>query len=595
MKLRPEQVKAVKTSSKGTTLVFAGPGSGKTEVVAHRYAWLVEHGVLPKDIIVVTYSVKATEEMTKRIMKVAGAVSERNICTIHAYAYRLLPEHKDVVQDWRVRDAIQSVSEMPWGEAVNLINIAKANLVNTPEKFLVWLASTRNINEMPEERMTSLWDCWRAVSKLCKNRNEIMFSDMLVNALDVKVRRKKHFIVDEGQDLVPTATKLIVSNAKSLFIVGDADQALYQFVGADPVDSSGILGLARGRSKLMPVKVMRLCANARSGRRIVNAANALIINNTSRGETAPMVSERRTDGVVSVTMADDEAGEAKTAANFVHQQMIENKCTAKDAMVIARTNIYLMRTALELGALRIPFHLANGQSFTDRRHVKLLCAMVQFTYDQNDNLFRQFCNVASINMRDREGKYSPTRYLGNTFITTCAMKGNLWLGFVNKKKYTIGEIDLDEFTTVLMAKSVNADALVEFIRVMCLERYLNFTNDGDGVEDYVVDDLRRLQGIARGLTPVQFISEINKLNETSKKKKGVLLTSIHRAKGLERKIVACIGWADGILPHSRSVNIEHERCAAYVALTRARDAVMVVGPRTLNGVEVKHTFISELS
>jgi len=618
MKLTSAQLQAVQAPIHLPVRVLAPPGSGKTTVIAHRYAYLVSQGVSPREIVAVTFSRSMADELLSRIQVLTPSAYAPQICTIHALCYRILNaegDNRSVARTWQIKKTIeesmlQTFLQAGWREILYWIDRSKAEGIRTQDARDFFSA----IPDISPYASDLAYIRERLDAFLAEN-NLLTFPDML---LDIETRLQddeafrarwqsyfSYIIVDEGQDTSGQAMRILTTLAAPqdrFFIVGDPDQLLYRWSGATPEAN-----LFQGFDKRFPNGLtIKLDHNFRSTGRIVKASTALISHNYEpKGPypraffkeplyTAPEGRE------IEFTLYEDEFQESRGVVSKIKELLDEYQ--PADFFIGARTRAQLAFLEGELVRAKIPFVNATGSSFWNLKHVSDMVAYLKLALFQDDEAFCQVYDISSKRMRQpfdsrtrRKGSYSPNRWLGRKFLEAAhysfsgihralnSRDGWRWREGVDDLLYMLDEIR-------------SAGTFIGSLELI-KDHYLAYLSaDGfvqeDVSEDSRVEDLNTVIEIASTFDSAQaflnYVQECRSESGQSSWDGKVVLSTVHRLKGMERRVVFGIGWNEGLLPHAFSLGlipnlgvlpsgskgrIEDERCIAFVLVTRAKERV----------------------
>lgn len=619
----------------GPLLVDAGAGSGKTRAVVHRIARLVNDGVGEDRILAVTFSKKAADEMNARLDTLG--VREARVGTWHSLAMQILREEDTSQARWTVDDRnrakilmkrILGHEQMDWkgadlGKITSFIGISKAHLLDAvadqarlTEEATLWFGSALDGKRAVE--------AMRRLDQAVDAEGLLTFDDFLVfvyrHFRDDEAARERwasrwdYLIQDEAQDANPAQIAIarqLASGHRNYMIVGDIAQSIYSFRGSGPEH----LAAFETEWKAPRVAMKR---NYRSATAIVAAANNVIANASFRGE--PMVAERGVDGSVGHRRYLDLDDEARGFVQWV-QGHVEVGGKLADNTALFRTNA--QSRALEEALLRakISYQVVGGVSFYERREVKDLLGYLRVAAgrDQDGDALRRCINA-------------PFRFLGTKFVEkvmsiaaetrpvtiaqwtvtierVCGMQriqdrqrrgADDWIELIDyvskrieeERKATERSTIADEEPLLSgevpseIPSSSRPDAILT--HVVLKTRYLAYLRKEEGeesIEQSTVANVNELIRVASKFSSVdELLDYIEKSQRDAKRQRGasdqVLLMSIHRSKGLEWPRVWIVGCCEMILPHARG-DEEEERRLFYVAVTRARDELVVSSCRRI--------------
>ncbi len=598
--LNPAQQAAVEHDG-GAALVIAGAGSGKTRVLTARVATLLERGVEPEGILAFTFTNRAAREMRARIEQAVGPVASRLwIGTFHATAMRLLRREagtlglptgftvydredqegllKRVLKDLGLGDSGYKI-----GAVLSRISDAKNALVS-PEAFEKAALS-------PFEQR--IGECFARYQQGLRRAGALDFDDLIGETVRLLLhhpaaasrwqQRFRHVLVDEYQDTNHAQFRLVQALATgqgNLFVVGDDDQSIYGWRGAD---LSNVLDF----EEAFPGAVtFRLEQNYRSTRTILDAANAMISHNQARkGKT--LWSDREAGRPILFTLCSDESDEARRVRGWLEEQRHRGRALRRCA-VLYRTNSQSRALETELRQNRMPYEIVGGLSFFQRREVKDVLAYLRLVVNPADGAaFFRIWNT-------------PRRGMGP--VVLAAVEGQLAAGAANPIEALravraagglkgAARAGGDQLLALLDELSAQAAEPAEIVFGRMLER----TGYLEGIEASTDSELaeRRANVEELGVAAAQFsaqgrgglldwLSECSLLTDADRLHEDqdrVLLLTIHNAKGLEFGAVAIAGLEEGLMPHASSLEdatqLEEERRLFYVALTRAEDEVLL--------------------
>jgi len=596
--LNPQQVKAV-TAKPGPVLVLAGPGSGKTRVLTHRAAYLIgEGGIRPFQVMAVTFTNKAATEMGLRIAALLGQQTHGlTLGTFHATCARILrveAEHLPVDANYVIFDADDQVKVVK--QAIQDQNLDEKRY--RPQNVHSAISAAKNELFLPEDypiqsyRDEVVARVYQQYQKTLMLSNALDFDDLLLwmaillsendSIREKYARRYEYILVDEFQDTNMaqyTLLKQLASYHQNLFVVGDSDQSIYRWRGAD------YRNVLRFEEDFPGAEVILLEQNYRSTQNILDTAMAIIDRNTNR-KKKQLFTERGAGEKIIIREAYDEREQAAFVVEKIIQQIAQKKASPGEFAVMYRTNAQSRLIEEAFLSANLPYKLVGAQRFYGRREVKDLIAYLRLVANSDDS----FSLSRVIN--------TPSRYIGTkTFseLVTIAGKNQITPGEQLLRLAEEGSSDLDSFST---AAGKRLTAFGRMLSRWCktyetlppgevLDQiiddvgYRTYLEDGseDGFERWEnVIELRRLAaeyqtvGLLKFLEDVALVSDQDTLDPSQEVP---TLLTLHAAKGLEFKQVMIIGVNEGILPHQRSFDdpeaMEEERRLFYVGVTRAKD------------------------
>ncbi len=589
--LNPSQREAV-VHGDGPLLVIAGAGSGKTRVLTHRIAYLIEErDVSPFGLLAITFTNKAAAEMKTRVGALVGPVAEKMwVSTFHSACVRILRRSADRL------DYPSGFTIYDQADAVRLTGYVLRDLNIDPKRFTPRsvhsaISATKNdlispdeyaglVTTPPEKRIAEVY---REYQVRLQRAGAMDFDDLLVNAVrlfqrnpDVLAeyqRRFRHVLVDEYQDTNRAQNELIVLLGKehrNVCVVGDSDQSIYKFRGAD------IRNILEFEEAFPDATVVVLDQNYRSTQRILDAANAVIANNFGR-KPKDLWSEQGVGDKILRYHADDETDEAQWVANRLQDLHDQENHRWGDMAVFYRANAQSRVIEEHLMRVGIPYQVIGGTRFYDRREVKDAMAYVKAVVNPVDEVsVKRVLNVPRRGIGDATiGRLdSWANSQGLAFID--ALRRQDEAGVTGKAVRGIASfVELvDELAEVV---DQGPGALLEAV----LERsgYVAELEAERSIEaEGRLENLSELVGVARDFESVdEFLEQVGLVSDTDQlddEDSAVVLMTLHSAKGLEYPAVFVVGMEDGVFPHMRSMGepeeLEEERRLAYVGLTRAQ-------------------------
>jgi DNA helicase-2/ATP-dependent DNA helicase PcrA len=591
--LNPVQREAV-THHEGPLLVIAGAGSGKTRVLTHRIAHLIQdHGISPFEILAITFTNKAASEMKQRVGALVGPVAEKMwVSTFHSACVRILR------RDAAKLDYPSSFTIYDQADAVRLTGYVIRDLGLDPKKFPpravhAAISMAKNDNVLADafrDRAGGIFerkiaDVYVEYQHRLRKAGAMDFDDLLMvtailfrthpKVLEHYRRRFKHVLVDEYQDTNIVQNELVIQlagNHRNVCIVGDTDQSIYRFRGAD------MRNILEFETAFPDCTVIVLEQNYRSTQTILDAANAVIANNFSRKPK-----ELWTDSGVGQAIvryhADDETDESQWVAHEISRLHDEGERWG-DAAVFYRTNAMSRVIEEQLMRFGIPYKVVGGTRFYDRREVKDALAYLRAVVNPVDEVsVKRVLNVPKRGVGDSTvGKLDAwSTAHGVAFIE--ALRRSDDVGVTGRAVNGIAEF-LDLLEELEEAISGGPGPMLELI----LERtgYVAELQAEHSIEsEGRLENLAELVGSARDFENVnEFLEQVSLVADTDDLPEGsddtsVVLMTLHAAKGLEFPSVFLVGMEDGVFPHLRSLGepaeLEEERRLAYVGITRARE------------------------
>ncbi|HEY5154426.1 MAG TPA: UvrD-helicase domain-containing protein, partial [Acidimicrobiales bacterium] len=605
--LNPVQSEAV-THDEGPLLIIAGAGSGKTRVLTHRIAFLIrERGVSPFEILAITFTNKAADEMKHRVAALVGPVAEKMwVSTFHAACVRILR------RDGKLLGYPSSFTIYDQADAVRLTGYVIRDLNLDAKRFpsrSVHAAISSAKNEgLDVEAYAAragviferkLADIYREYQARLERAGAMDFDDLLGNAVrllrdhpDVLAhyrQRFRHVLVDEYQDTNHVQNELVMLLAgehRNVCIVGDADQSIYRFRSAD------IRNILEFENAFPDATMIVLEQNYRSSQTILDAANAVIANNLSRKPKELWTEQGHGQAIVRYH-ADDEGDESQWVAHQI-SHLHDGGARWGDAAIFYRTNAQSRVMEDQLMRSGIPYKVIGGTRFYDRREVKDALAYVKAVVNPQDEVsIKRVLNVPKRGVGDSTvGRLDAwANSHGVAFVE--ALRRAEEAGVTGRAVKGIATfLTLLDTVAAAHADGAGPGELLESI----LERsgYVAELEAEHSVEaEGRIENLAELVGAARDFESVDtFLEQVSLVADTDElddDDSQVLLMTMHSAKGLEFPAVFIIGMEDGVFPHLRSIGepeeLEEERRLAYVGITRARERLYLshAWSRTLYG------------
>lgn len=586
----------------GPLLILAGPGSGKTRVVTHRIAWLLEHGVSPREILALTFTNKAAEEMGGRV---ARLVPGENVwvSTYHRFAARLLRRHASLVgleENYTIYDTDAA------GKALRrAIQRAKVDLTPfSPDQLRSSISWAKNQLILPEDYEprpghplgTLVKRIYPIYQKLLLDSNATDFDDLLLHVAvilrdspELRSSLDQHYryvLVDEYQDtnLVQYAIARALSvNSPNLAVTGDPDQSIYGWRGAN------LKNILEFEKDYPQVRVVRLEQNYRSTKSILRVADELIAHNVKRKQKRLFTDNGQGGPVRLVTYA-DHYEEARDIASQVFEAVQSGSRRARDFAVFYRVNALSLPLERAFREMGVAYQLIQGVEFFQRKEIRDVLAYLQIIYNPRDD--ETLLRVIN----------TPTRGIGRTtvarlsdFAVTHALslleaaRECRHLASLSKRAIAV----VSKFVELIDGLTVVAHAPIEEMLGHVLAA-TGYKKQFEGSDDE--DDLQRLANIEELLTAAREFDERNPgesrldefLEETSlvgdtddweAESDRVTLMTLHASKGLEFPVVFLIAAEEGLLPHERSRDkldqLEEERRLLFVGITRAEEELQI--------------------
>ena len=591
--LNERQQEAV-THQNGPMLVLAGAGSGKTKVLTCRIAYLIEQGVSPANILAITFTNKAAREMKERVIDLIGTDANYiQISTFHSLGLKILKENyeflgydknfiildsddtltvvKKLMKDLNMNPKYYNARELR-----GKISSAKNELI-TPEKF-------KNIEF--DEKVVTLY---KKYCEKLKIGNSVDFDDLLIlpiklfnlspNILTYYQERYKYILIDEYQDTNEAQyvfSKMIAKKYRNIFVVGDNDQAIYAFRGAN---YKNILNFEHDYPDC---KTILLEENYRSTKTILNAANSVIKHNKLRKDKN-LWSNNEVGEKIKYIKTDDEKAEGEFVTGEI-KKLASKGVNYDDIAILYRTNAQSRAIEEDMLKANIPYRIIGSFYFYNRKEIKdLLCYLRLINNPKDDVSLTRIINV-------------PKRGIGNVTIGNITAKAeenhtSMFEAITSGKELAFKQLILDlqescqnlsltEMVEQVLEKSglkqelQNEKTLENEIRLENLEEFKSITmNYENEFGEISLDDF---------LNEISLVSDVTEHSDGSNK---VSLMTVHSVKGLEFDYVFIIGMEEGLFPHYNSIMegtneaIEEERRLCYVAITRAKKDLWIINTK----------------
>ena len=606
-KLNTEQQDAAKTTE-GALLILAGAGSGKTRVLTTRIAYMIQHGAIAGRILAVTFTNKAAREMKERLTSIIG---EKNVKymwvgTFHSICGRILRQDienysfqsgKKLDKNFTIYDETDSLAVIKQGiKKLNLDDkiyapkLVKTVISNAKNKMQDAYTFATFARDFKSQNIAKIFEYYE---NTLNNNNAIDFDDMLMLTVKLleqnpEVRKKyydkfQHIMVDEYQDTNQAQYQLVnalytnfekfVPQERSLCVVGDVDQSIYSWRGAD-------FRIIMNFQKDFPdAKIVKLEQNYRSTANILNAANSVIENNEERVDKV-LYSQKGDGDKITYYEAQDEADEA----NYIVKSIVNTSDNYNQFSILYRTNAQSRALEEALIAAGVPYRIYGGLKFYDRKEIKDAIAYLKLIYNTDDSQsLRRIVNVPKRAIGETTLKHLQ-EYADSQDISLFA--AILDVDNISAIKSGTATKLKDFSTLILKLKEAQSKySLPEFLGIV-LEKsgYLRELQASGTEEDETrIENLQELVNVANEFEPeeldnvlgeflvqVSLVSDIDGMDEIAN---NVTLMTLHASKGLVFPIVYIAGCDEGIFPSARTLNInselEEERRLMYVGITRA--------------------------
>lgn len=617
--LNKEQVEAVKTT-KGPLLILAGAGSGKTKVLTTRIAYMIQNGVRPRNILAVTFTNKAAKEMKERIGKIIGedTVKYMWVGTFHGICGRILRENidkyntstgKNLDKNFTIYDdsdtnqiITRAIKKLNLDDKVYQTKLVKSVISNAKNKMQDATTFATFARDFKSQKIASVYEEYE---KTLNANNAIDFDDMLMLTVKLleqneEVRQQyydrfQHIMVDEYQDTNLAQYKLVnmlytnlkseIPESRSLCVVGDVDQSIYSWRGAD------FTIIMNFQKDYKNTKLIKLEQNYRSTAHILNAANSVIENNDERLDKV-LYSNKGEGEKLSYYIADDEADEANYIVSNIRRTAGGNY---NKFAILYRTNNQSRALEEACMATGLPYKIYGGTKFYDRAEVKtVLCYLKLINNTDDSQSLRRVINI-------------PKRGIGDTTMQNLTK-------FANERDISLYEAikiceqselnsktqsKLKDFANLILKFQQAKDSytLKEFVTLVIEKSgYLAELQAKAATDPEFQDDINNLQelvNVAEEFVPeeednilgefLQQVALVSDLDSMDEETNNITMMTLHAAKGLEFPVVFIAGMDEGIFPSQRTLQVpsevEEERRLMYVGITRAEEKLYLVSAK----------------
>ncbi len=600
------------SAGEGPVLVLAGPGSGKTRVLTHRIAYLIqEMGVQARHIVAVTFTNKAAGEMRARAEALMGdAADGLQIGTFHSICARLLrieAESTPYGRDYVIYDTDDQIAVMKTVLAELNIDPKKFS----PSRVLFAVSSAKNELMLPEDYLAADYfgevvkRCYPVYQRRMIANNALDFDDLLMQTVillrdNEAVRQKyqrrfEHLLVDEFQDTNTAQyrmVKILAGFHHNVFVVGDEDQSIYAFRGAD------YRNVQQFRTDYPEAHVVLLEQNYRSTQVVLDVARSIIDKNKHR-TPKQLFTDKEGGSLVTIHEAYSEGEEGEWIVTTLRNLIRRQGYTYKDFAIMYRINAQSRALEDAFKATGTPYRLVGGVGFYQRREIRDLVAYLRVINNPTDQIsLNRIINVPARGIGDKTvGTFHDwVTARGGSYLDAleAIAKGTLIpiTGRSGKSLVEFAKMILDLRLIAFPGDDTPTDLTVLYDEIMARTNYnAHLAEISDTPEQITerMENLRALRGLIdskKDLALNDFLADVS-LNtdaetvndEGDKSANSVTLLTLHAAKGLEYPVVFITGVEDGILPHSRSLNepdeMAEERRLLYVGLTRAREHLIL--------------------
>ena len=615
--MNPEQQKAVK-ATEGALLIMAGAGSGKTRVLTHRIAYLiVEKRVNPYNILAITFTNKAAREMRGRISNLMGGVADEVwISTFHSMCVRILRRDIDRIgynKNFTILDTTDQQSVVK--------RILKDKNIDPkqfdPRAILGTISSAKNELIDPETFSKTavdyfskkVADVYEEYQRRLRKNSALDFDDLIMktihlfervpDVLEYYQRKFQYIHVDEYQD-TNRAQYILVKNLanrfKNLCVVGDSDQSIYRWRGAD------IANILSFEKDYPNATVILLEQNYRSTKRILLAANEVIQNNLTR-KPKNLWTENQEGNKIQYFRADSEKGEAQFVAGKIKELIKSGNYKQSNMAILYRTNAQSRVIEEVLLKSNIDYSIVGGIKFYERKEIKDMISYLKLIANPDDDIaFLRVINVPKrgigVSSFEKIAHFSEMHNL-SLFQTLDSVE---LIGLSPKVTKAVAEFRdlinnysrMQDFLSVteLLEDLLDKSGYREMLKA---EKSLESESRLENLDELLsvtknFEDTNEDKSLIAFLTDLALVADIDSLDDEGQKKTDtVVLMTLHSAKGLEFPVVFLLGLEEGVFPHSRSLaeeaEMEEERRLAYVGITRAEELLFMTNAqmRTLYG------------
>lgn len=610
--LNPEQREAV-THTEGPLLLMAGAGSGKTRVLTHRIAYLLrEKAIAPWNVLAITFTNKAAREMKDRVARLVGPIAEDIwISTFHSMCVRILRRDIDRIgysRNFTILDSTDQLSVIK--QIVKKRNIDSKKF--EPRTILGMISSAKNELKKPDAFASTATGPYEQIAadvyvdyqKQLKLNHALDFDDLIMKTIELfklvpevlefYQRKFQYILVDEYQDTNRAQYMLVQqlsSRFKNICVVGDSDQSIYRWRGAD------IGNILSFEEDYPNAKVILLEQNYRSTKTILEAANNVIANNAKRKKKNLWTDNEAGCGI-GYFAADTEQSEAQFVVEKIREKTRQENYSYSDIAILYRTNAQSRVIEEYFVKSNIDYNIIGGTKFYDRKEIKDVLAYLRLIANPDDDIsLQRIINV-------------PKRGIGATTVDKIgafATEQGISMFAALQEVDQIGlsgraVVKLQDFAEQLrhwmqMQEYLSVSELVEellertgYREMLRNDKSLEAQSRLENIDEFltVTNEFEKQnedKSLVAFLTDLALVADIDQLDEEKdgKPKEAITLMTLHSAKGLEFPVVFLIGMEEGIFPHSRSLfeeeEMEEERRLAYVGITRAEKQLYLTNAR----------------
>ena len=596
--LNDKQKEAV-LATEGPCLVIAGAGSGKTKVLTHKIAYLIsEKNVKPYNILAITFTNKAASEMKQRVEKIVGDVAQEMwMGTFHSICVRILRRFIDRIgfdtsflifdtsdQKTVVKECLKAlnIDDKAFSDRSVLSEISNAkNEMLTPKAY-----QAKYSGEFRKEKIGQVYELYQ---KRLRENNAIDFDDIINYTIDILsenpdvlqyyTEKFKYVLVDEYQDTNKaqfTLVTILASRYGNITVVGDNDQGIYSFRGAD---ISNILNFEKD---FPGTKIIKLEQNYRCTGNILKAANAVIKHNENKYEKK-LWTENEEGSLPCLYQAEDEYDEANYVVKQIEHLKTEEYLKPKDFVILYRMNAQSRAIEDILRRENIPYKIVGGLKFYERKEIKDTIAYLRLIHNTSDNLsLKRIINepkrgigktsldkIQEISDRTGTSMYEIIKHAEEFDLNRVKANAEEFINLIEELRLKKQELSISELLKEVLNKS-------GYTRALKLENTVEAETRMQNLEEFLTVAIEFEEESADNTLP-EFLESItlsSDVDEMQDEDNTVTLMTLHSAKGLEFPVVFLVGMEEGIFPGYKSIGepkeLEEERRLFYVGITRAK-------------------------
>ena len=596
--LNDKQKEAV-LATEGPCLVIAGAGSGKTKVLTHKIAYLIsEKNVKPYNILAITFTNKAASEMKQRVEKIVGDVAQEMwMGTFHSICVRILRRFIDRIgfdtsflifdtsdQKTVVKECLKAlnIDDKTFSDRSVLSEISNAkNEMLTPKAY-----QAKYAGEFRKEKIGQVYELYQ---KRLRENNAIDFDDIINYTIDILsenpdvlqyyTEKFKYVLVDEYQDTNKaqfTLVTILASRYGNITVVGDNDQGIYSFRGAD---ISNILNFEKD---FPGTKIIKLEQNYRCTGNILKAANAVIKHNENKYEKK-LWTENEEGSLPCLYQAEDEYDEANYVVKQIEHLKTEEYLKPKDFVILYRMNAQSRAIEDILRRENIPYKIVGGLKFYERKEIKDTIAYLRLIHNTSDNLsLKRIINepkrgigktsldkIQEISDRTGTSMYEIIKHAEEFELNRVKANAEEFIKLIEELRLKKQELSISELLKEVLNKS-------GYTRALELENTVEAETRMQNLEEFLTVAIEFEEESADNTLP-EFLESItlsSDVDEMQDEDNTVTLMTLHSAKGLEFSVVFLVGMEEGIFPGYKSIGepkeLEEERRLFYVGITRAK-------------------------